>query len=140
VQAWIKAGRQLRLPDGHFTTSFLCTSVQGLFHSLAEVLLQAGSGKLRPAEIQTDKLNQQAITSFNYGVKLRWDVEIRRFAGLHLSHPLPRCVNVCNSRRGTRGGRGFAMSAGEGLWIDFSSGIFLVMGGVAKTSAYVTNH
>lgn len=42
VQDWIKAGRRFRLPDGHFTTSPLRTSVQGGFHSLAEVLLQAG--------------------------------------------------------------------------------------------------
>lgn len=42
VQDWIKAGQRFRLPDGHFTTSPLRTSVQSGFHSLVEVLLQAG--------------------------------------------------------------------------------------------------
>jgi len=42
VQDWIKAGQRFRLPDGHFTTSPLGTSVQSGFHSLVEVLLKAG--------------------------------------------------------------------------------------------------
>src|SRR5947209_1805894 len=42
VQEWIRAGRRYRLPEGHFTTSPLRISIQRGFHSLVEVLLQAG--------------------------------------------------------------------------------------------------
>src|SRR5437016_4230075 len=42
VQDWIRAGQRFRPPEGHFTTSPLHTSVQSGFHSLVEVLLNAG--------------------------------------------------------------------------------------------------
>lgn len=45
VQEWIKSGRRYRLPEGHFTTSPLRISIQTGFHSLVEVLLQAGVSK-----------------------------------------------------------------------------------------------
>jgi hypothetical protein len=50
VQDWIKAGRRFRLPDGHFTTSPLRTSVQSGFHSLVEVLLRAGVSSQETSE------------------------------------------------------------------------------------------
>jgi hypothetical protein len=50
VQDWIKTGRRFRLPDGHFTTSPLRTSVQSGFHSLVEILLQAGTSSQETSE------------------------------------------------------------------------------------------
>ena len=60
VQDWIKAGRRFRLPNGHFTTSPLRTSVQRGFHSLVEVMWQAG---VRIQE--TNEALEQAVSDRN---------------------------------------------------------------------------
>jgi hypothetical protein len=53
VQAWIREGKRYRLPPGNFTTSPLRTAISCGFHSLVEVLLQAGAAN---AEEKNDAL------------------------------------------------------------------------------------
>jgi hypothetical protein len=63
--------------------------------------------------------------------------ELGFFAGLQLGHPLPRCINVCNSMRGISvivsgahpGGGGSPLALQEFCNTNFSSGIFSVKGG-----------
>lgn len=42
VQEWISSGRRFRLPEGNFSNSPLRVALQTRFHSLVEVILQAG--------------------------------------------------------------------------------------------------
>jgi hypothetical protein len=42
VQEWIKSGRRYQMPAGNFSTSPLRMSIGRGFHSLVEILLQAG--------------------------------------------------------------------------------------------------
>jgi hypothetical protein len=45
VQEWIKQGRRYQLPPGTFTTSPLRVAIDRGFHSLVQVLLEAGANR-----------------------------------------------------------------------------------------------
>src|SRR4051794_18474576 len=45
VQEWIKSGRRSRVPEGNFTTTPLRIVIEREFHSLVEVLLEAGTSR-----------------------------------------------------------------------------------------------